>query len=105
MYGRRSTHEITCEVLRRMAVLRTQRKSRLRRSLILAGTACFALLACMAALPNVQRVGELQGTQTSSLTVAVDSSAGGYVLVGVAMFALGVVVALLALKWKKHKKI
>jgi hypothetical protein len=103
MDSRRNTHEITCEVLRRMAVLREEKKHRMRRALTLAGTLCFALLACLTALPNMQQMNELQGEHISSLTVAANGNVGGYVLVGVAAFALGVAVALLALKWKKNK--
>lgn len=101
--GRKNDRAVTKEVTNRMVVLRRKSRNRLNRILLSFGMLCFITLVTVTAAPDVFEVTRLKPIQVSSLTVAAGSSAGGYVLVGVLAFVLGVIATMVCLKWNKKK--
>lgn len=97
MTGRISDREAAREVAHRMAVLREKHRHRLRRTLMVAGVLCFALLACVTALPGLGQAEPVRTPQGSALEVAAAPATGGYVLVGVLCFVLGIAFVLVCL--------
>ncbi|MDL2238296.1 DUF4179 domain-containing protein [Christensenellaceae bacterium OttesenSCG-928-K19] len=101
----RTNKEITKEVQRRIAELReqkTKRKGRIYAAVSVA--ACIVLVVGLAvALPNIVPDTSPESLDMYNATLLAGSGAGGYVLIGVIGFVLGVVVTLLFSKIKKDK--
>lgn len=96
----RSNGEFAAEAQRRAAVLK--RKGRARRVAYAAAFACLAFAAYFAVPSGLMNLAESLPVQ-GSVTILDGAVAGGYVLVSVAAFALGVATAVLCLKLKKKE--
>lgn len=102
----RDNKDVTREVERRAAGLRAQNA---RRSSVLyaiaAVASCVILIVALAfAMPGIVPESFPEASGLYSATLLVDSSAGGYVLIGVVGFVLGVVVTLFCVQYGKKKR-
>lgn len=96
----RDNRQVTREVERRIGELRTRRAK--RKSRLYAATAiasCLALVVGLSLfLPGIVPESVPESSELYRGTLLADSSTGGYVLVGVLAFVLGVVVTLLIIR-------
>lgn len=100
----RSNCMIACEVSRRVVILREEKKCWVRRTFAVFGLLCFAIFACVAMLPNGRQASDIHTVQASTLDLVGDTATGGYVLVGLVCFALGIAFALFCIWIKGRKK-
>ena len=100
----RSDKEIAQEALRRSKMVKARRARALNRlkACVMIAISLSVILYIIYA-PGVSG-GTDQGAGQAAVSMAYGGSAGGYILVGVLCFALGVAVTLLSRRWLKKNK-
>jgi len=100
------SREIATAALHRAGLIKAQikrKKEKLQTAALL--VSCTVLAVCMIALPNLMSDPGSPIPAQASTTMPGDAAIGGYVLVGLLAFSLGVTVTLLlCLNWKERKK-
>ena len=106
LMGQRTDKELAAAVLQRACALRERKKRSVNLGMGAVSVACFSLI-CLFVITNGQSLGHRQGAslpaQGSAVELMGDASIGAYVIVGIAFFALGIVLTLIVQNAKEAK--
>lgn len=103
----RSNAQLAAAVRQRAGQLRARRARRWKRALASAAVVCFVAMCTFAVLGGQgTKAGEPHPTRAQAAATELMGSpaAGGYILVGVVCFALGIALALACARWAKRRR-
>jgi len=91
------------EILKRSQVIRRNREKRFLRAMT--GVSCVLLGALVFLISVLSAPGPAEGSTTVMGAFLLPSQAGGYILVAVIAFAIGVIVTMITERYRKRKEL